>query len=74
MPDSVADGRTDSLIAIDPVTGDRTIVSWYLKGSGTNFYSPTDVIADYSTGNHLVLDTYEYRIFEVDPLPATAPR
>lgn len=62
----IADGSLDALVAVDPITGVRTIISDDDTGSGTGFRSPTAITLD-AAGNLLVSDTLLDAIVSVDP-------
>ncbi len=62
----VTDPITDTLYAIDPTTGDRSVLSSDLIGSGISLNVPQGVALDL-TGNILVVDQSENVVFLIDP-------
>ena len=51
----VADAGLDAVVRVDPVTGDRTIVSDAATGSGSAFVSPFGLSGAHTLGALLVL-------------------
>ena len=62
----VADLSLGAILRVDPVTGDRTIISDDATGSGVGFGSP-DSIAVGADGDVVVTDVYLNAVFVVDP-------
>lgn len=54
------------VVAIDPVTGDRSIFSDATRGSGPGYISPIGISRRHN-GKILVADDWPAKIFEVDP-------
>ncbi|MFN3168946.1 MAG: NHL repeat-containing protein [Phycisphaeraceae bacterium] len=65
-------GTFQRVIAIDPATGDRTVVSGLSRGTGTNFVAPAGIALD-ASGNILVADRSQ-GLFSVDPVTGDRTR
>ena len=61
----VVDTGLDAVVRIDPVTGDRTIVSDKNTGSGTDFILPGGISVD-PEGNIFVIDAGQRLIIRVN--------
>lgn len=62
----VADQNLNGLLAVDPVTGDRTLFSDSTHGTGTNFSNLRDVVVDVPNSRALVTDVALDAIFAVN--------
>lgn len=62
----VVDATLAAVVHVDPVAGDRTILSSSSVGAGTNFAIPLDIALE-SSGHLLVTDLGLQALFRVDP-------
>ena len=63
----VSNVNPDLLLRVDPVSGDRTILSDAGTGTGPNFSHPGDLAIE-ETGDLLVAENFQQRLFRVDPI------
>ena len=62
----VVDNGLDAVIRVDPVSGDRSIISARTRGIGPNFISPFDIVVE-PTGQLVVADANLGALVRVDP-------
>ena len=60
-------GRWSSIFRIDPVTGDRTIVSDDTTGSGPGLWYPSDLVVE-ADSSIVALDLWRKAVVRIDPI------